>query len=46
MRPHSLTLPKRAHVDWNWPITGEKYLNLDCSVKMPLQLLFIGVAGS
>ena len=25
----ALSLPKRAHVDWNWPISREKYLKLD-----------------
>ena len=32
-----LSLPKRAHVDWNWPISREKYLKMEWSVKMPLQ---------
>ena len=30
------SLPKRVHVDWNWPISREKYLKIDWSVKMPL----------
>ena len=27
-----LSLPKRAHVDWNWPILREKYLKLDSMI--------------
>ena len=38
------SLPKRAHVDWNWPISREKYLKIDWSVKMPLHWLIMGVA--
>ena len=34
-----LFLPKCAHVDWNWPISREKYLKIDWSVKMPLHWL-------
>ena len=34
-----LSLPKRAHVDWNWPISREKYPKIDWSVKMPLHWL-------
>ena len=34
-----LSSPKRAHVDWNWPISREKYLKIDWSVKMPLHWL-------
>ena len=41
-----LSLPKRAHVDWNWPISCEKYLKLDWSVKMTSHWLIMGVAGS
>ena len=41
-----LSLPKRAHVDWNWPISREKYLKIDWSVKMPLHWLIMEVAGS
>ena len=41
-----LSLPKRAHVDWNWPISREKNLKIDWSGKMPLYLLIMGVAGS
>ena len=41
-----LSLPKRAHVDWNWSISREKYLEVDWSVKMPLHWLIVGVAGS
>ena len=41
-----LSLPKRAHVDWNWPISREKYLKIDWSVKMPLHWLIMGAAGS
>ena len=33
-------------VDWNWPISREKYLKIDWSVKMPLHWLIMGVAGS
>ena len=46
MRPHCLTLPKRAHIDWNWPISREKYLNIDWSVKMPLHWLIMRIVGS
>ena len=28
-----LSSSKRAHVDWNWPISREKYLKIDWSVK-------------
>ena len=31
---------KRAHVDWNWPISQEKYLKIDRSVKMRLHCLW------
>ena len=41
-----LSSQKRAHVVWNWPISREKYLKIDWSVKMPLQWLIMGVAGS
>ena len=41
-----LSSPKRAHVNWNWSISREKYLKIDWSVKMPLQWLIMGVAGS
>ena len=37
------SLPKRAHVDWNWPISREKYLKIDWSVKMPLHWLIMEV---
>ena len=40
-----LSLPKRALVDWNWPISREKYLKIDWSVKMALYWLIMGVAG-
>ena len=26
----TLSLLKRVHVDWNWPISREKYLKIDC----------------
>ena len=38
-------LPKRTHVDWNWPISREKYLEINWSVKMPLHWLIVGGAG-
>ena len=41
-----LSLPKRAHVDWNWLISREKYLKIDWSVKMLLHWLIMGRAGS
>ena len=41
-----LSLPKRAHVDWNWRISHVKYLNIDWSVKMLLHWLIMGVVGS
>ena len=31
--------PKRAHVDWNRPISQEKYLKIDWSAKMSLHWL-------
>ena len=37
---------KGAHVDWNLPILREKFLKVNLSVKMPLQWLIMGVAGS
>ena len=33
------SLPKRAHVDWNWPILREKYLKIVWAVEMPLHRL-------
>ena len=36
----------RARVDWNWPISRERYVKIDWSVKMPLHWLIMGVAGS
>ena len=39
VRPHSFVLTEACsctHVDWNWPISREKYLKIDWSVKMPL----------
>ena len=41
-----LSSSKRANVDWNWPLSREKYLKLDWYVKMPLHWLIMGVAGS
>ena len=41
-----LSSPKRAHVDWNWFISREKYLKIDWSVKMPLQWLIMRVSDS
>ena len=41
-----LSSPKRARLDWNCPISREKYLKIDWSVKMPLHWLIMGVAGS
>ena len=38
--------PKRAHVDWTWPILREKYLKIDWSVKTPSHWLSMGVEGS
>ena len=37
---------KLTHVDWNFPISREKYQKIDWSVKMPLHRLIMGVAGS
>ena len=31
-----LSLPKRAHVDWNWPISREKYLKMVCKNAVAL----------
>ena len=39
-----LSLPERAHVDWNWPISREKYHKIDCSVKMPFHWLIMRVS--
>ena len=36
---HVHVRPKRAHVEWNWPISREKYLKIDWYVKMPLHWL-------
>ena len=33
--------PKPSHVDWNWPISREKYLKIDWSVEMPLHWLIL-----
>ena len=41
-----LSLPRRARVDWNWPISREKYLKIDWSVKMPLHWCIVGVADT
>ena len=41
-----LSLPKRAHVDSNWPISRKKYLKIDWSVKMLLHWPTMEVAGS
>ena len=41
-----LSLLKRARVNWNWPISWQKYLKIDWSVKMLLHWLLMGVAGS
>lgn len=35
-----LSSPKRAHVDWNWPISREKYLKIVC--KNALALAYYG----
>ena len=40
------SLPKRTHVDWNCPISCEKYQKIEWSLKMPLHWLLMGVAGS
>ena len=41
-----LSLPKHAHVDWNWPISREnpslQYLKLEWSVKIPLAFAHYG----
>ena len=29
----------RVHVDWNWPISREKYLKIDWSVKLAFHCL-------
>ena len=45
--PLFLSLPKRAHVDWNWPISREKKKQkIGWSVKMPLCWLIMGIAGT
>ena len=44
-----LSLPKRVHVDWNWPISREKISKnrlVDWFVKMPLDWVIMGVEGS
>ena len=40
------SLPKRAHAAWNWPISLEKNLKIDLSVKVSLHWFIVGVAGS
>ena len=42
----TLSSSKRAHVDWNWLISREKYLKIDWSVKMPLHWVIMRVGGS
>ena len=42
----ALSSPKRTHVDWNWPISREKYLKIDWSVKIPLHWLIMGVGSN
>ena len=36
------SLPKRAHVDYNWPISREKYLKIDWSVQNAVALGYCG----
>ena len=43
MRPHCFTLTEEFSLDWNWPISREKYLKIDWSVKMALHRLIMGV---
>ena len=35
-------LPKRAHVDWKWPISREKYLTIDLVCKNAVALAYYG----
>ena len=37
-----LSLPKRAHEDWNWPISRENYLKIDWSLKIAVALAYCG----
>ena len=37
-----LSLPKRDHVDWNWPISREKYVKIDWSVNNAVALDYYG----
>ena len=37
-----LSLPKRAHVDWNWPISREKYLKNRLVCKNAVVLAYYG----
>ena len=43
---HNHMGPNCLIVKTNWPISWEKYLKIDWSVKMLLHLLIMGVAGS
>ena len=48
-RPHCFVLTEAcscAHVDWNWPISREKYLKIDWSVKMALHWLIRELTGT
>ena len=47
VRPHCFILIEACScIDWNCPISREKYLKIDCSVKMPLRWLIMEVADS
>ena len=37
-----LSSPKRAHVDWNWPVSWGKWLKIDWSVDLLWELLVMG----
>ena len=39
------SLPKRAHEDWNWPISWENYLKRDWSLKIDVVLAYYGSWG-
>ena len=43
--PHCFILTEACpsyHVDWNWPISPEKYLKIDWSVKNAVSFAFYG----
>ena len=41
-----LSLPKRVHVNWNWPISREKYQKIDWSEILPLHRVELQAPGN